>query len=141
MNLYQDFICFIYNAQMKKFDEWNVAKKDINSGINVFYKIREIWWCRLGVNIGFEEDGKGKNHERPVLILRGFSRQVCLVVPLTTSTKVNPYYIQVGMVDGKPASAIISQIRLIDTKRFLGRVEILDIDIFNKIRKAIKNMI
>ncbi len=126
---------------MKKFDEWNLAKKNINDGLNVFYKIREIWWCRLGVNIGFEEDGKGQNHERPVLIVRGFSRQVCLVVPLTTSMKINPYYVPVGIVDNKPASAIISQIRLIDTKRFLGRVDILDLDTFNKIRKAIKGLI
>ncbi len=126
---------------MKDFDTWNSAKKIINEGLNVFYKIREIWWCRLGVNVGYEEDGKGKDLERPVLVIRGFSRHVCLIVPLTTSTKSNPYHFPVGIVDGKPAFAIISQIRLIDTKRFLGRLGILDKPTFEIIRKAIKDMI
>ncbi len=126
---------------MKDFDAWNELKKIINTDLNVFYKIREIWWCRLGVNVGYEEDGKGKDLERPVLVIRGFSRHVCLIVPLTTSTKSNPYHVPVGIVDGKPAFAIISQIRLIDTKRFLGRLGILDKPTFEIIRKAIKDMI
>ncbi|MEK7060191.1 MAG: hypothetical protein AAB970_01050, partial [Patescibacteria group bacterium] len=43
-----------------------------------------------------------------------FSRHVCLVVPLTTSPKKNPYHISVGIVEGEEAFAIISQVRLID---------------------------
>src|SRR3989344_7307679 len=100
----------------KDFDSWNESKKKAHKNHDYLplYHEREIRWCRLGLNIGFEEDGTGKDFARPVLILKGFSRHVCLVLPLTTSTKKNPYNIPIGKVDNREASAIISQLRLID---------------------------
>lgn len=64
-----------------------------------------------------------------------------MVVPLTTSKKNNKYYIKIGKVDDKEASAIISQIRLVDTKRLVNKVGVLDKKIFEEIRKAIRNLI
>jgi len=32
------------------------------------YKKRETWICNIGENIGFEEDGKGNEFTRPVII-------------------------------------------------------------------------
>ncbi len=59
----------------KDFDTWNTQKKSIDSElISLPYQERDIWWCSVGVNIGYEEDGHGKRAERPVLIVRGFSR-------------------------------------------------------------------
>ena len=55
----------------KDFDKWNENKKSVNnSSKNKLYRSREIWWCTLGVNIGFEQDGTGDNYERPVLVFR-----------------------------------------------------------------------
>ena len=74
------------NKMKKDFDKWNIQKKAIhNSRKNKFYRNREVWWCDLGVNIGFEQDGTGDNNRRPILIIKGFSKEVCLIVPLTTS--------------------------------------------------------
>ena len=127
---------------MKDFDGWNSRKKNIHkNGLAKLYSAREVWWCSLGVNIGFEQDGTGEDNERPVLILKGFSRQVCLIVPLTTSVKKNPYNIAAGKVDGKDAFAIISQVRLIDTKRLINKVGIIDNVLFDKIRKTVKDML
>ena len=28
-------------------------------GENKFYKPKEVWWCNLGINVGFEQDGSG----------------------------------------------------------------------------------
>jgi mRNA interferase MazF len=126
----------------KDFDTWNKQKKSIDSFVTTpFYKEREIWACFLGTNVGFEQDGKGKQSVRPVVILRGFSRNVCLVVPLTTSTKKNPYHIDIGSVAGKQAYAIISQLRLIDTKRLLDRLDFLEINLFDVMKKAIKDFL
>jgi len=126
----------------KDFDTWNEEKKNIHErGVEKLYHAREIWWCSLGVNVGFEQDGTGKESQRPVLIMRGFSRQVCLVVPLTTSTKRNPYHIAIGEVDGKQAFAIISQLRLIDTKRLVNKVGVVDAKSFEYIRKAGKALL
>jgi mRNA interferase MazF len=126
----------------KDFDNWNTQKKEIhNVGENKFYKTKEVWWCNLGINIGFEQDGSGELNERPVVILRGFSSQVCLIVPLTTSKKQNNYHFDLGVVGDSHAFAIISQIRLIDTKRLSNRITILNKDIFNSMKKTIKELL
>jgi len=45
---------------MKNFDFWNEVKKGLNSqGTTKFYRKGEIWGCSLGINIGFEQDGRG----------------------------------------------------------------------------------
>lgn len=126
----------------KDFDKWNKRKKQIHvKNENKLYHAREVWWCALGVNVGFEQDGTGVAGERPVLILKGFSKQVCLVIPLTTSEKKNPYHISLGKVDGRNAFAIISQIRLIDTKRLINKISFVEQALFEKIRKAAKDLL
>ena len=126
----------------KDFDKWNIQKKTIhNSGTSKFYRVRELWWCNLGVNIGFEQDGTGDYNRRPVLVIKGFSREVCLIVPLTTSQKNNKYYLKIGMVNKKEASAIISQIRLIDTKRLIRKIGDLNKNKFEETKKAVRNLI
>lgn len=124
---------------VKDFDAWNVDKKAIHAREDrLLYHEREVRWCRLGVNVGFEQDGTGESYARPVLILKGFSRDVCLVVPLTTSTKKNPYHVSLGNVGGRESAAIISQLRLIDAKRLDQKIEVLDKDVFERIRKAVR---
>ena len=127
----------------KDFDSWNIRKKETNSDNDYLplYHRRQIRWCRLGVNVGYEQDGTGKDFSRPVLILKGFSRHVCLIVPLTTSVKKNKYHVFIGTIDGQMANAIISQIRLIDTKRLDQHIATLDKELFELIQKAVKDML
>ncbi|KKW10937.1 MAG: 2,4-dihydroxyhept-2-ene-1,7-dioic acid aldolase [Parcubacteria group bacterium GW2011_GWA2_49_9] len=126
----------------KDFDAWNNNKKRIHAdNENKLYHEREVWWCALGVNIGFEQDGTGIESDRPVLILKGFSSQVCLVVPLTTSKKKNPYHVSLGTIEDKIAFAIISQIRLIDTKRLINKIGFVDQVLFANVRKAVKGFL
>ena len=127
----------------KDFDSWNKIKKDTQSVDDYLplYHERQIRWCRLGANIGFEQDGTGEGFSRPVLILKGFNRHVCVVLPLTTSTKENKYYVPISIIDGRKASVIISQIRLIDTKRLDKQIATLDKKIFSSIRKTVKDML
>jgi len=127
----------------KDFDKWNELKKKThaNEEYQPLYHEREIRWCRLGANIGFEQDGTGKEFSRPVLILKGFSRHVCLVVPLTTSSKKNPYHISIGEIGGRKAAIIKSQLRLIDTRRLDQQIGVLDKEAFKHIRKAVKDLL
>ena len=126
----------------KEFDAWNIEKKTLSlNGQNKFYHQRDIWWCTFGINIGFEQDGTGKNYERPAVVLRGFSKHVCLVVPLTTSKKSNKYHFSLGLVDGREAFSIISQIRLVDTKRLSNKIGVMDGETFLSMKKAIKDII
>ncbi len=40
----------------------------------IYFNEREIWWAHLGVNVGYEQDGKNDNFERPVLIIKKFGK-------------------------------------------------------------------
>ncbi len=126
----------------KNFDDWNVSKKMIqNERENRYYNKREIWWCNLGVNIGSEQDGTGEEFQRPVLIICGINKNTCVIIPLTTSKRRHYFRIPIGLVDGKETSAIISQIRLIDTKRLINKLGFLNQDVFECVRKAVKAML
>ena len=126
----------------KDFDTWNGFKKDVHARFQTpLYGTREIWWANLGLNVGFEQDGTGSDFDRPVLILRGLSHQVSFIVPLTTSKKRDRFYIDAGLVDEKPAAAIISQLRLIDTRRLVEKIGMLEKATFEVIRKAARDLL
>ena len=126
----------------KDFDRWNKKKKQVDKESFVdFYHEREMWWCSLGMNIGFEQDGTGKNFDRPILITKGFSKNVFVCVPLTGKRKVGKYYFYLGRVENREATALLSQIRLVDTKRLHDRLAVLAKDKFEEIKKAIKSLI
>lgn len=126
----------------KDFDRWNEIKKELHENeIRKLYHAREIWWCSLGENIGFEQDGDGTEYQRPVLILKGLSKNTCLIIPLTASPHKHPMRIPLGLVEKKEASAIISQMRVVDTKRFINKICFVDKKIFETIRKIVKDML
>ncbi|MFH1402543.1 MAG: type II toxin-antitoxin system PemK/MazF family toxin, partial [Patescibacteria group bacterium] len=83
----------------------------------------------------------GKNNGRPVLILKGLGQNTCLVIPLTASSKKHAMRIFLGNVENKNASAIISQIRTVDTKRFVNKIGKISVEKFKEIRKAVKDLI
>ncbi len=121
------------------FDRWNEKKKQTNAEQPRLYTVREIWWCRLGVNIGSEQNGNGKLFLRPVLIIRGFGANTCMVVPLTTSQRTHPLRIPVEKIKGEKATAILSQIRVVDTRRLVEKVGFLDKTIL-ELRKTARNL-
>jgi mRNA interferase MazF len=106
--------------------------------LELYYYPREVWWCALGVNIGSEEDGTGINFDRPVLILKKLSPDTCLVVPLTTSKHEHKLRPLVGSVDGKIARALLTQVRVVDTKRLLRKIDTINKDTFSEIRKKVR---
>lgn len=125
----------------KDFDRWNEVKKKTENEVNRLYTVREIWWCRLGINIGTEQDGKGGWYVRPCIILRGFGSSACLIVPITKSKREHVLRVPIGMVAGYEAKANVSQIRVIDTKRLTRKVCFLDKAVFEELRKTIKTLL
>ena len=126
----------------KDFDQWNVKKKSLHGQERkVFYHEREIWWCALGVNVGFEQDGTGKNFDRPVVIIRGISKDVFFAVTLTGKRKSGKYYFYVGKVDGREASAILSQVRLLDTRRLIRKVGVLNEETFRELKITLQRVL
>lgn len=126
----------------KDFDNWNEHKKKTHyEGENKFYHPRDIWWCSLGVNVGFEQDGTGKNYDRPVVVIKGFNKHVFFGVALTGKRREGKYYFPIGKVDGREATAVLSQVRLFDTKRLVRKVGVLDQETFEKLKASLHNIL
>jgi len=124
------------------FIEWTKLKIRIHSAPEKerFFYEREIWWASLGANIGFEQDGKNSKFERPVLIVKKFGKETLWILPLTTKCKTGRYYYQFEY-KGKRQSMILSQLRLISSKRLLRKIRTLPADDFEKIRDKLKSFL
>jgi len=100
----------------------------------LYFREREVWWVALGKNIGFEQNGKHELFERPVIILKKYSKDICFVLPLTTKIKDPiPWYQIIVELEGKHNAVNITQGKTISSKRLLRKKCILDTDIFDKV--------
>lgn len=130
---------------MKKFDEWNEAKKQIqNETIKVGYKNRDIFYIKMGHNIGYEQDGKGDDFVRPVVVLKGFNKEVFLGIPLSSKDKEGKFYYQFEFEKDNSMVkniAILSQIRLFSTKRLLNKIGMISESDFEKLKDKLRELI
>ena len=126
----------------KDYKEWHSKKTEIEHSGNVrlFFHEREVWWCSLGYNVGFEQDGKGDKFARPVLVFKKFNKEVFWALPLSTRVKESKFYAPIELNDGIARVAIISQLRLIDGKRLIDKIGIINEANYKHIQKAVINL-
>ena len=94
----------------------------------------------MGINIGHEQDGKGEEFLRPVLVIKKYNGHFFLGVPLTTKHKENPFYKTI-FFQKKEQKVIISQLKVFSSHRIkytMGRVSHSE---WKNIKKAINTMI
>ncbi len=125
----------------KKFIDWihvkiNINEKERSSQI----KEMEVYWCALGENVGDEENGKGNDFCRPVLVFKKFNNNIFWGMPMSTKNKDNPYYIKVILKDVRQ-SVIISQLRLFDTRRLDKKIGYISREDFVAIKDSVINLI
>jgi len=126
---------------MKDFDKWNKVKKQINNlDDRKYVKIREIWWCSLGINIGQEQDGRDDNFERPILIIQTLSPKTFLAAPLSTKKKLEKFQSEVTH-DSVKGFALLDQIRVLDTNRLKRKIGRISKDEFKQIRDKLINLL
>jgi len=101
----------------------------------VVFKEGELWWCRIGMNIGSEIYGKGAAFSRPVLIFKKLNADLFLGIPLTSKLKEGSWYVPV-IYNEKEGRAILNQIRTLDRKRLIKRVGTLSEEHFIAIKHA-----
>ena len=129
---------------MKDFDAWNEKKKkadELPEAERIFFQEREIFFLRLGVNIGIEQDG-GKNFLRPVLIFKKLSRKLFFGIPLSSRSegKEGNFFFPF-LFRGKKQILLLAQARVFDSKRlkyYAGRVSPED---FSQIKKATRELL
>lgn len=132
----------------KNFLKWHEEKMKLNAeGKDIYFKEREIWWCSLGCNIGFEQDGKNSKFERPVLVLKKFNKDVLWALPITSrdlsnkSRKIVENYYYEFNYKNKKYAIILSQLRLISSKRLLRKMRTFPENGFKEIKKKLKSLI
>ena len=123
----------------KDFKKWHSEKSQIHEDKKrPFFHEREVWFASLGVNIGFEQDGRGERFLRPAVVVRKFNNEVLWAVPLTKHLKKGIYYYTVSITGRRERSAaILSQVRLIDSKRLQYKIGDVTENDFAKIKKRI----
>ena len=126
----------------KDFSTWHNQKTrlQVKMGEKIYFKEREVWWCAIGLNLGYEQDGKGEHFLRPVLILRKFNQFTFLGVPLSTTKKEGKYFYHFAFLPSKKSVALISQVRTLDAKRLVDKLGVVSLADFYVIKKTIKDL-
>jgi len=115
---------------MNKFNEWNeVKKKTQDNQRKLGIKPRDIFWAKIGQNIGSEEYGKNDNFARPVIIVRKLTHDLFIGIPLTSTIKDNDYFHSFeynnksnGLTEN---SAMILQVRTFSIKRLMNKTGVI----------------
>ena len=125
----------------KDFDGWNDVKKIVHKNVDrPFFHEREIWYCKLGLNVGYEQDGSGKGFLRPVVIIKKFNNNVCWILPLTKTKKTGKYYFSFSFTNETESTAILSQLRLLDVRRLSHHVGTISSADFSLLTKRLKEL-
>lgn len=118
----------------KKFSEWNELKIQLhNNKKEQYFKERDIFWVSIGVNIGFEQDGKGEIFSRPVLIVKKYGKNIFFGIPLSTQLKEGSFFFDFEL-DGQKSSALLVQARIYDAKRLENKIGKLSVEDFKRLK-------
>jgi len=98
------------------YDKWNEKKKTLQELKAPFFKEREIVYLKMGKNIGFEQDGKGEDFIRPVLVYKKFNKDQFIGIALTSKEKTGKFYIPIHH-NNRVSYLILSQVRVYSSKR------------------------
>ena len=121
---------------LKLLDKWMVRKKVIvQKKKTIFIKERYIVFINMGQNIGVEQDGKGSEFLRPVIVYKKFNNSQCLGIPLTSQVKSGKYYFEFEYLKDKKSYAILSQVRVLDTKRVKYKSGVINKEDFKHLHK------
>jgi mRNA interferase MazF len=129
------------------FDNWNeVKKKTHKNQRKLGIKPREIFWLKIGQNIGSEEYGKDLEFVRPVIIVKQLTNDLFIGIPTTTAKKENnDYFHNIKYFDKNQneitSSAMICQFRTFSKKRLLYKIGKINELEFKEILEKLKRII
>ena len=115
---------------INKFDTWNSVKKRTEENKRKLgIKPRDIFWAKIGQNIGSEEYGKNDNFARPVIIIRKLTHDPFIGIPLTSTIKDNDYFHSFEYNNKSNGltknSAMILQFRTFSIKRLMNKTGVI----------------
>jgi mRNA interferase MazF len=130
---------------MDKFNQWNeVKKKTEDNKRKLGIKPRDIFWAKIGQNIGSEEYGKNDNFARPVIIIRKLTHDLFIGIPLTSTIKDNDYFHSFEYSNKSNGltknSAMILQVRTFSIKRLMNKTGVISKEDFEVVIEKSKRL-
>src|SRR5271154_776363 len=100
----------------------------------------EIWWANLDPTVGSEI-----NKTRPCVVVSNSvvneHRRTVVVVPLSSSPRDAPPVMVSVTCSGRPAVAVIDQVRAIARERLADRIELLSAEHLGAIEDALREIL
>ena len=131
-------------AKIQNLVEWNEEKIEIfQKDRTCFPKERQIWVCKLGINLGREQNGNMQTFMRPVLILSHLGENF-IVLPLTSQIKENPFRYRlesetIGL--SQKSEIMLDQIRTVSQKRMVWQLGWCSKNDFAQIKNRMSELI
>jgi len=126
----------------KKYNDWNEVKKNTELiKKRVYFKDRDIFWTRIGENIGFEQNGKGEEFQRPILIVKRYTNDMFLGVPLSTTQRDGSFYFQFSFLENQISTALLVQHKLYSHKRLIKKIGMINKKDFEKLKIKLHDLI
>lgn len=120
----------------KDFDAWNLKKQMLDAREKPrSFKEGDVWWCAVGLNVGYEIFGKSSDYTRPVLVLRKYTYSTFFGLPLSSKRKDRASYLDLHFND-TDGSVILDQGKTLDGRRLLRRMGELPESTLEEIKKA-----
>ncbi len=135
---------------MKKFNIWNEEKQVLDKldYENFYVNSRDIYFTKMWINIGFEENWKS-DFLRPVLVLKKVWN-LFFTIALTSKWKENsPFYYKFETANFNEENqkykdssyAILSQVKVMDKKRFTDKIWYIKNSEFKIIKQKLRDFL
>jgi mRNA interferase MazF len=125
----------------KDYWRWHELKSSLQEKSEfLHFHEREVWYCSIGVNLGYEQDGKNNLFERPIIILKKLNSWTFFGIPMTTKQKQGSFYAPF-VHENQTHTAIIGQLRIFDARRLNRKCFTLEPHEFEKVRTAMKSFL
>lgn len=129
------------NYKNSKLNRWNEVKKRTHNKIETaYFREREIYWANIGENVGYEQNGKGEDFMRPILVFRKYSNNLFCGIPLSTTIRNGSFFFNFQFLENKQSSALLVQAKTFDVKRLDRKIGTINKDDFNQLEQKIKNL-
>ena len=114
------------------YDKWNELKQEIDIKKPMLFRERDILFISMGQNIGYEQYGKGEDFLRPVVVLKKFSKNLFLGIPLSSQLKDGYFFHKVTFKE-RENTALLLQSKTFDSKRIKYKLATLSQNEFSKL--------
>lgn len=126
---------------MKNFDKWNEVKKRTEQKEDTaYFREREIYWANIGENIGYEQNGKGKDFMRPLLVFKKYSNKLFCGIPLSTTIREGSFFFNFQFLEDRESSALLVQAKTFDVKRLDRKIGMIGKDDFKRLEQKMKEL-